>query len=272
MGRPLEAAERRGWISEATVWAVELHNDWLWYMPARGVRGVYSPMLRPELLDGALALRTDADILAFARAFGPFGWESLASGSDRWPVWMEYLDARARQRRRHGGAFGEPLEWVIAHVATLRWSRQTASYVQTREHQPRKPSCWAIGADLVGGTKRRWRREEGLHTLPDYDFDGELLEALLNENLRWTTEEFFWWDEALVRRRLVGTLVEALYVHLSDSIVGVLRTARCDECGAAFLKTDARQRFCPHPAGDMMESRCASRARARRARERRRAG
>lgn len=92
------------------------------------------------------------------------------------------------------------------------------------------------------------------------------LRTLLNENLRWTTEEFSWWEEALVRRRLVGTLVEALYVHLSDAIVGALRTARCEECGAAFLTTYARQRFCPNPAGYALESRCACRARARRAR------
>lgn len=268
----IAAAERRGWISRAEVWAVELRDNWLWYLPARGSRGLYSPVLKPDLLDRAQALHTDADILEFAGAFGPFGWEGLAAGDSGWPVWTEYLDARAKQRRRHADAFGEPLEWVIAHVATLRWSRQTASYVQTRERQPRKPAVWAIGGELFGKTTRRWRRSEGLHTLPEYDFDGEVLAALLNENLRWTKENFFWWEEALVRRRLVGTLIEALYVHLSDAIVGALRTARCEECGAAFLKTDARQRFCPNPAGDMRASRCAGRARTRRARERRSAG
>ena len=254
------------------MWGVERQGDWLWYLPGRGLQNLYSPFLKPDLLNRAQALRTDADILKFVSVFGPFGWDSLAPQDNGWAVWREYRAARELQQCRDREVFGEPLEWVRAHVATLRWCRDAAAYVQTRERQPLKPGCWAIGPELFGRTTGRWRRQVGPDTLTEYDFDGELLAALLNENLQWTNEEFSWSDEALVRRRFVGTLIEALYVHLADDIVGAVRTARCAECGASFLKGYARQRFCPNPVGWTLESRCASRARARRSRQRRTSG
>jgi len=61
-------------------------------------------------------------------------------------------------------------------------------------------------------------------------------------------------------------LIEIIWLLVRDmALGGELR--RCEECGAPFLVTDRRQRYCP-PDLPGTNSRCAARAQKRRQRSR----
>ena len=56
-------------------------------------------------------------------------------------------------------------------------------------------------------------------------------------------------------------LVEVAYWHLWNLIDRGRPLATCQECGAFFERTDARQQFCPPPADEIQEARSGLRSR-----------
>lgn len=69
---------------------------------------------------------------------------------------------------------------------------------------------------------------------------------------------------ALRRRASFKSLLDAIYWMLQGEVTGAKAVGVCRECGRYFVVRDARQKFCPPPAGDpATQSLCGNRYRMR---------
>ena len=93
-------------------------------------------------------------------------------------------------------------------------------------------------------------------------------------------EDYLWLNLRGVRRRVKfvegrlrsmwggDSLLESIYTAVTDAATTGGRLAQCAaaDCGAVFIQTDERQRFCP-PRGGQEKSACMNRERVRRYRK-----
>jgi len=273
-------------------WAVasdrEIDGDWIWFSTqCKPKKYIYEPSEHRELPNQlAQIARADAGLTAFVTTYGRLGWRELCErrvGTDgHW--WKQsrkkqrrLKDMRAADGRVLPTQLAEPIAWIEAHAATVRWCLDAAhalTIVDKRDrHQrcaelmPTRPKPIAVGAGLVPRFDFLEKRVSAFSAVNNVGF---FLSSYLDHNLRGVSWRF-WYDGELYGEVRGGTLLEAIYRQVAQAATGG-RLVRCEsvDCGAIFLQTDERQRFCPPRAGHEKSS-CMNRERVRRFRQKRQA-
>ena len=253
----------------------------------------YAPMAARELPSAIYSLQEwdNEGLLDFARRYGQLGWEALQDELDKTAVpIMERLEK---------GLLGDLVTWVWPHVRGIRlvmdglriiqegdlqaghrllsalvvpadrWkSRETdllreATRFLDEEMLARRPGARLLVAEvgILGNTlERQWLYGEEDDILAKV---GEVVTDIISENIRKVhRRSYFDPEDGKIKSYLFfEALIEAVYWQILDTAGGgEFRT--CKECGAPFICTDRRQRFCP-PRFMEQESRCALRHRQR---------
>jgi predicted RNA-binding Zn ribbon-like protein len=229
---------------------------------------VYAPMVHREIPGELAKLRQDdeAGLLKFARTYGLLGYSHLVP-----------------PERRVGG---DPVSWIWAHVETVRTCLQLTlllqeDAVEALEHElrarrgpgffPPQEENWpvALVAERETISLRQWMRTPWTGVNEPRDARIETLarqvrRGLINPNIKGMSRAL---EEVREKDRSFWqfhALIEVAYWQLAD-IVDRGRVKRCEAegCGAVFIQTDGRERFCP-PRFRQTESPCAVRERVRR--------
>jgi hypothetical protein len=210
---------------------------------------VYAPAVHPELPGEIAKLRREDPeaLVRFAEMYGALGYESLAS-----------------LEKRRGG---DPLPWVWAHARQLHRCLALARALQRRDSRPIYALLDELGKEreeVHGAQIKRVIRSFG----PQFKGDEraavrEILSALITKNLARVGLRLTNVAKAVgeLGAGSVGSrhaapafrlflafdaLIEVAYLYLANTLAGG-RIQRCasPRCGAFFVQTDARQRYCP---------------------------
>lgn len=230
----------------------------------------YSPGDKPQLTTDFAKLHdgNTSAVLAFARDWGALGYTRLLKrAEDLSPQLRSELLAEAR---------GDPLRWVWAHARGVAACLDLVEYLEGHDEDGLDRYLRTLrGPDGRYPTLMAGRR----HGIATVAYQGDERPA---EIARWLVSDIVSSNLSGLRLALIhrkdgfrvvqefAALIDVVYWHLA----GLAETAkskglaRCADCGAMFVRTDRRQRFCPPPPdeAEKAESRCAKRARARRLR------
>jgi hypothetical protein len=234
---------------------------------------LYVPAERYEL-PSQLAKLTDRKALTqFLETYGRFGFRELKQRGigtkpalyRTWPTKMQ----------------SEPLEWMFAHAATVRWCLDAACALGESNGRTKDAHCRDILAkhprEIAVGAGIQLRQPAGPFKKPvhcvsrllalhlDENLEGERRRTgyEINKNLEGELKIF-----SVVEGR---TLLEAVYSMIANRTTGgrPSRLEACKECGAVFLQTHDQQRFCPPRLGQT-RSACQQRLAMRTARHKKR--
>jgi hypothetical protein len=250
-----------------------------------------APFIHKEL-PGELAQLRAADgepVLRFARRYGCFGYGALPTSRP--------LTDRARFKRatyvvRTGPLAGQiqwpggdPLPWIRAHAFGVHLCLQvTDALTSTRDHTlktlldsffspvVRRERLLGTGKGLLCGSLFGDRGDlKDVGSLRGWNWAGppraiarKLRAEIISTNLR-LVQRYIDVDleQKGDRSFYGGPLLGAVYWHLANVIdKGTVRRCAADGCGAYFITTDPRQRYCP-PRDHQRESSCAIRQRQR---------
>jgi CGNR zinc finger len=239
----------------------------------------YAPARHPEILGELAKLpRGDVDaLLRFARLYGTLGYQAFIPRE----VWA----------RGDGIPVGDPLVWIWMHARTLLICLELShllqegdvaslrTYLRSMRLTDQDKEEWGA----IHASASSWVRDnkppialvaiQGRFTIREWmgsvasdqdvkDLAREIRRSLINDNIAGIhrtllddgkKDSLFWEFKALI---------EMAYWHLANAVDG-RRFQRCeaDDCGALFVQTDPRQRYCPPLFGQKQESRCAVRRR-----------
>lgn len=230
--------------------------------PVGDVRHGYSPLVHPEIVTEIAKLHEgdESRVVAFARTWGLLGYpRDLAEG--------------------------DPLPWVWAHARGIRMVLDLHFYLQSGDYEglsrfldsyPRRslPSEPAEAAILLstGGPSGILEQRLPWVVIAPSEMAREAIAAIINPNLRELHYELHTGTEGEGLRRVLAfrSPIALAYWHLAEMSTGDSPLVRCKECGAVFVRTDKRQRFCPPPPGwaGKTGSICGARSRKRRQRQR----
>jgi hypothetical protein len=276
----LDRSRSRGVWDRWSVQDAERRDDWLFF--AFDKRRIYAPLEHPELPHQfASAARSDAALLTFVRAYGRLGWHELwrdeRVGRSSWlqqtlRIWESAVD------REGVGAFNaEPIEWIKAHAHTVAWCLQAGLALQITHAGSRTARCRELSRSLPKPLGcRAWIRAEPLlgektiSKVSPVHFVGARLEDYLWINLEGVRRRVQYDGTQLQASWGGDSLLESIYTMVTDAATGG-RLSQCQACGAVFLQTDERQRFCP-PREGQEKSACMNRERVRRYRQKERSG
>ena len=260
VGVPQEAAIERGTLP---LWgrrqAVEV-------LLTRGrIAHWYAPFVHREL-PGELAKLRAADpdqIVAFAQTYGPLGFPALAfEGGDTSVLF--HVDPVTGARSQGG----DPLPWIRAHAAGV------ALCLALHDALARRVSADTLRQLVDACAGERWA--DGAHAEVvgvDWTAGGgwtprELARQIRNRIINANVSRIYRYvhvDEKGRDRSYFGfrTVVDVVYWHLANLVDGgVVKQCEAAGCGAFFIQTDPRQRFCPKRFRQY-ESACAARQRQR---------
>lgn len=248
----------------------------------------YAPMAQPELPGELAKVRSAADAEAFARRYGLLGFdmadrtlpEGLAEhvvALGREDVLQEIMRDRKEYRRRLKEAGPEPrdpVEWVLAHAATVRVILELAHLLQDGDEAALSRYLDQYRAQRASGEEvfllRVARGGDFPPGLAEYYPGGgvpatcrRIAAELINENLRGARRRVD--RETLQSYFGLYTLIGCIYWLLADGI-GRKQLRQCLACGAIFTATDDRMKYCPPPMGLSGASRCMNRAKQRKLR------
>jgi hypothetical protein len=228
----------------------------------------------------------DAAILDFARHWGLLGYARLVHANES----LSENDSAARLAETHGG---DPAPWIRAHAHGIRVCLDLLVYLTSDD--PDADQHLEIYLDSIRAEPEHdptvWHglRHTSRHTAfgfaytqPDESiprgYARTILAEIINPNLRGLTPQldYIYAPHGLMLVQDFVALIDLAYWQLAQFVLGQLRLARCEECGAYFSQTDKRRRFCPPDEDEDkysksrgksgIESRCAKRARMRRLR------
>ena len=251
----------------------DVSTDWVTFKSEFEAKSRYEPFQQRELPNQFAKLADDgAALITFVTTYGRLGWRELCvrrigTAGDWWRRrWSE------QRRLRADGAhvfFAEPVDWIGAHAATVRWCLKSA-YALKVEKRRREKQCATLIATrpkpigIGAGLQARFPHLEGrIGSFSASHTVGFFLARYLDLNLRGARWRFGY-DGALFGVVRGETLLEAIYRQVAEAATGG-RLAACEsrDCGAIFLQTDARQQFCP-PRDGQTKSTCMNRERVRR--------
>lgn len=233
----------------------------------------YAPATTPHVVTELAKLREgdEAQARAFAKRWGALGYVRL----------LKRTPGLSAHRRNEllSQARGDPLPWVWAHARGVHTCLDLLGYLQDADIDGLERYLQTLRDERghYPALTYGWRFELRSHTrVGDSDAAAAargLVAHVVTTNLEGLSMALEPTSEGTFRViQTFDALCDLVYWHLANSVASLARDrpgrlARCEECGAFFLRTDPRQRFCPaegpHSAG---ESRCAKRARARRLR------
>jgi hypothetical protein len=218
----------------------------------RAVRTRYFfPVLAKELPERLVKIHegNEADLLRFAKRYGQLGHDLLVRNEDR--------------------RYGDPLPWIWTHVRSVRACMSLIEKIQTDDldglqdffaaHKTLDIALRGQIKPLVWGSVTSNFRSVALW----------IVQNIINPNIA-GIHRVIDIGEANGPYRSFFThsaLIEMVYWHLADAIDGGT-VKRCSSagCGAYFIATDRRQRFCS-PDNPKTESPCSIRERVRRFRK-----
>jgi hypothetical protein len=245
---------------------------------------IYAPLEHSELAHQfARGAESPTALRAFLQSYGRLGWEELVEEHpEPQSAWLR--DRRVAADReleayleRDEPVYVEPVDWIRAHAQTVEWCLAAAEALTgERTARARTKRCERLAGTLpspaglvarvsVGQMPRQTR--QATHPSPPVEFVGRMLEDYLRPNLRGVRRRVKF-SEGRLRTMWGGdSLLESIYTAVADAATGG-RLAQCAaaDCGAVFIQTDERQRFCPPRAGQE-KSACMNRERVRRYRQ-----
>jgi hypothetical protein len=260
----LEASDRkgygRGWGISTTY---HIRNGWVYVGYPN--RRIYAPSEHPELPSQfASVAGMPRKLEAFLETYGHLGFAALPRFGRRGgrppDASIETVDA-------------EPVDWIDAQARTVAWCLSAAEALKSETATTNRfkrlwqefPDVYAIGRAIhTRASSRLERRTTGSGLISLWEPGGRkkritrqrigwLVADLLTRNLRGTAHRRVSWAtspgsrQRFTTRWDVNSLVEVIYMLVANAVSeGVLAT--CDACGAPFIQTDARQRYCPRSA------------------------
>jgi hypothetical protein len=277
----LERSRERGAWDRWGVQDAELRDDWVWFAFDR--RRIYAPLEHLELPHHFSWVATnDAALLPFVQQYGRLGWHEtkmLTSGRRQSDAWFRKTTSEYMSLvEKHQGAaiYAEPRDWIQTHARTVRWCLAAGHALRLSGTRARTQRCVELSHELPRpmGCRDTVRptllREGTIRKVSPPDFVGGMLEDYLWINLQGVRRRVEYVNGRLRSVWGGSSLVESIYTLVTDAVTGG-RLAQCHSCGAIFLKTDERQRFCP-PREGQDKSTCMNRERVRRYRLRQRKG
>lgn len=289
----VQRAFRRGYADVEWVEGAELHdvNGSPWVVRVPGERRCYAPSERSEIPNHFAKLADPAvDVLPFIRTYGLLGRAEMHSWREGMTVsgleyrlpdalWeLQKLHEKGELEARGVWADAEPVDWIRAHAGTVAWLLNVGQMLQHTSPR-RRVADWrkARGSapELVGirpTLSSDWKRltEEWYEDEPELEVTGNVLFVMvLNENLAGLRRAVMMVDGELRSVWGGASLLDSIYLLTLEAITGRSRLAQCQACGAVFVKTDERQKYCPPRAGQE-KSTCMNRLRVARYREKQR--
>lgn len=250
-----------------------------WLLTSVDERRIYAPLEHKEL-PHAFAKLADKPIgvMTFVEAYGRLGWRELqgaaAASNDGW---IE----RTRDRYRalidsgHTDALNaEPIDWILAHARTVQWCL-AAGHALALQGARRDRACTALAdtlprpaglADRISSTPLT--RESTRQEVHIAQFVAQMASDYLTTNLRGVRRRVEF-AEGRLRTFWGGrVLLDSIYTLVADGVTrGTLKQCEAPDCGAVFIQTDARERYCP-PREGLSKSTCMNRMRVRKQRNR----
>jgi hypothetical protein len=220
----------------------------------------YFPVLRPVLLSEFAKLNQSGPsaLPGFARQWGLLGYRQL----------LQQTPVR-----------GDPVPWLMAHARGVWACLELLNYLQGDDAEGLSACLSSLRGDddhspaLTVGKRHTTDTIAHRGDEPATEIAWWLVASIITPNLAGLKLAVTPTTTSVEATQEFDGLIDVIYWHLFSLVKrpgaeGKL-LARCAECGALFVRTDRRQRFCPPPSapnGVASESRCASRARARRLR------
>jgi hypothetical protein len=269
----LQRSRERGVWDRWGVQSVERRGGWLFFMPKHN--RIYAPLEHPELPHQFAAISSrENTLISFIKGYGRLGWYELVNLSGesirRHPWGQEHLHVYWSLPVTHDKAFAEPVEWVEAHARTVYWCLQAGRALRLNGRERHRiceslchalPTPAGIGVAVESG---QFAPELTIDRKNPLVFVGAMLATYLESNLRGVRRRVEYRDGHLYALWGGNTLLESIYSLTADSITGG-QLGQCQSCGAVFIQTDGRQRFCP-PRPWQSKSTCMNRERVRRQR------
>ncbi len=253
--RELGLNREKGFV---TVWTVarnyEILDGKLWRVGGR--KKIYAPMTHAEL-PGEIAKLRNADnqkLLSFASLYGWLGYGFF-------------------QDRPHKQLLADPLPWIWAHSRTVHLCLELIHALKLKDSRVATKKIKDIipirdGYLEVVFAHRHHRAMTIQEAIPKdlRQWARRTLLYILNKNIQGIRPTLCWdEDEGTANCFFTfSALIEVVYWQLTNTLTGGW-VAKCQTCGAFFIQTDRRQRFCPK--GLHTESVCANRQRTWRFRE-----
>lgn len=271
----LERSQERGiWDRWGVPAATRLAQEDGWLFFALQPRSIYAPMEHAELPNQFAATANDEPaLLQFVQAYGQLGWQELRQSNYIRPdnSWLKAATSASIDltiRYAETWPFAEPIDWAFAHAHTVSWCLKAGRAIKL-VGRSRLRECKALASQLPNPfgvrsylTAEPLAREKTRDKLEVVDFVGKMLEDYLWINLRGVRLRVQYRQGKLNAMWGGDSLLESIYSLVTNSATrGNL--AQCESCGAVFIQTDARQRFCP-PRPWQTKSTCMNRERVRR--------
>lgn len=172
---------------------------------------------------------------------------------------------------------GDHLPWVWDHVRNARLVLDLHHYLQQGDHKGlgqfldsyRTRDESGVAGPVVVTIRVPWDElRQGFRGEEPTKVAEEIMTSIINYNLEMLHHKVY--SAPLRLAPHCPSALIAVYWHLAKSVTSGRVLIRCEECGALFLQTDKRQRFCPPPPewAGKTGSPCGARQRQRRQRQR----
>jgi hypothetical protein len=254
----------------------------------------YCPFDFPLLANALAKVSDEADALQFVRAYGLLGYSGLLHSD------LEAQDVAWK---------GDPLPWFLAQASSIRFALHLIASLPdaSDEDLARRLRAQTIDAPLKAfdplaedddavlgfqlvegprvvfkplGEPERWSEKMPSQVGKHQVLAAELLAHLVNANTGGVRHKLRYHslDNGIHRGLTARALIEAIWSMVGEA-ASLATESRfsgvrlCEECGAPFIVTNMRQKFCPNARlGDSSESNCGARARMRRKRRDKKTG
>ncbi len=271
----LQRSRDRGVWDRWGVQDAERRDQWVHF--AFDQRRIYAPLEHHELAHHFARIgQSEETLLPFVWNYGRLGWDKLRGEPNlvESDLWFRRAHRTWRELVREGIVYAEPVDWIVAHARTVGWCLNAGLALGLPDKQRRHRMCEQLSRALpkptgLGGslTTEPLLREGTIKKVPPVDFVGKMLEDYLWINLRGVRRRVEY-SGGRIRSIWGGeSLLESIYTIVTDTVTGGrLAQCRAKDCGAVFVQTDERQRFCPPRVGQV-KSACMNRERVRRFRQ-----
>jgi len=231
---------------------------------------IYAPLEHPELAHQFADVARDVRALrAFLSTYGRLGWYELIGDEPASSGWLKQRRREYHKSLSNGGpVYAEPIDWIRIHAVTVDWCLRAGRALKMDEQGCEKlaatlPEPYGIRGTIGSVSPIRQATRD---TVSVRDFVGGVLEDILWVNLRGVRRRVAYRAGALRTMWGGSSLLESIYTLVVDGAIGGrLALCQAEDCGAVFIQTDDRQRFCP-PRKGQQKSACMNRLRIRRRR------
>lgn len=236
-------------------------------MPSGKVHRVYAPILHGEITSEIAKLRSGdkSAILKFARSYGGFGHQA----------WTGEIQDKCRYGFLSWDG-GDPLPWIVAHAHTIFLCLSLIEALEQGDPDKIKSVLQKVhegGSASVLITTIAIRGEI-IENNWIYDWEDwiaiakDMVLSMINKNISDIKMQLADSGEGPWPYLHFSALIQVAYWHLAKNMRGPIRRCEAQNCGAFFMQTEPRQRFCPKSIRGR-ESACAIRERVKKSRQNR---